>query len=154
MEFKIPFTNSPLAFGSRKVSTECQKCGVPTRHKCISVAGNLSKWKCESCNTVYVFLTTKCSECSNEKLGLLEDRDTRIKFECGMCSSVTYFYIFDCASCKRATLHEDYRAKWKCVDCNTLSKMQNSHSSEILQDTVDRIQSRTIEDALDANHQH
>ena len=152
MEFKIPFTKSSLVLGSQKVLTECQKCGVPTHHKCVEVVGNLSKWRCESCSTVYVSLTAKCSECPNEELCLVEDRDTWIKCQCGACSSVMYFYIFDCASCKRATLHEDYRAKWRCVDCNALSKMENIHSSEILLDTIDRIQSNTIKDALDAQN--
>ncbi len=154
MEFKIPFTSSSLVFGPQKVLTECQKCGVPTRHKCVKVVGNLSKWRCESCSTVYVSLTAKCSECPNEKLSLLEDRDTWIKFECGMCSSVTYFYIFDCSLCRKSTLHEGIGPIWKCVNCNTQSEMQGKHLAEIIQDIGNRIQSDTVQDALDAKYQN
>ena len=150
MEFKIPFTSSSLVLGSSKVWTKCQKCGVPTRHKCIRVVGNLSKWRCESCSTVYVSLTAKCSECPDEELCLVEDRDTWIKFQCGACSSVMYYYIFDCASCKRATLHEDYQMKWMCVDCNALSKMRDEHLDEISQDNHDRLEAGLMQDAADA----
>lgn len=150
MELKIPFTKSSLVFGSQKVLTECQKCGVPTRHKCIRVVGNLSKWRCESCSTVYVSLTAKCSECSNEELGMVEDRDAWFKFECGTCSEVAYFYVFDCASCKRTTLHEDYRMKWRCADCNALCKMRDEHFAEISRDNSDRLEADLAQAAADA----
>ena len=147
MKLKIPFTNSSLTFGSPQESVECQKCGVPTPHKCIKM-GDPSKWRCETCGTIYVSINAKCSECPNSILGLLEDRDTWIKFECGACSSVTYFYIIDCVSCRKSTLHEDSGPAWKCVNCGRLYKMRSEHLAEIFQDISHRIQLDVLNDAL------